>query len=154
MKMRPIQVTEEYLDTLCDWMLEWVAKESSLTVPQFIAEKGLGYPYLKYFAYCSPKVENTFEVMKAILHCRWIQLGMSQTKLPPHRAKMLMRYLRFYDSHALDVEDESKKAIAEATAVAEMQFTAEQYAKERLEQPFDQLYEQNDNKRRDSKKAE
>ena len=153
MRMRKVQVSEEYLDSLCDWMLNWVGQPESLTIPQFLADKGIGYPYLKYFCYISPQVENTFEVVKAILHCRWLLMGLSQEELPPHRAKMLMRYLRFYDSHALDVEDESKKAVAEAQTIAEMQFTSEQYARERLDEPFKGLYEKNDDKRRDSKKA-
>lgn len=154
MKMREVNVSDEYLDSLCEWMLEWVKDEKSLTIPQFLAHKGIGYPYFKYFVWRSPKVANTFEVVKAILNTRWLQKGLGNSDLPAHRAKMLMRYLRLYDSHALDVEEESRKAIAEAEVKADMRYFAESYAREKLDEPYRGLYDENVDKRRGSKKAE
>lgn len=148
MKMRPITVSSEYLDSLCEWMLEWVKKDDAYTVPQFLQWKGIGYPYLKYFCYTNEKVNNTFEIMKSILHNRWFHLAMKKDELPPHRAKMLMRYLRHYDSHGLDVEQQMKEAVAEAETKASMQVHAENYAREELQQPYRGIYDQNDHKRR------
>lgn len=152
--MREVNVSDEYLDSLCEWMVEWVKKDSSLTIPQFLAHKGIGYPYFKYFVWRSPKVANTFEVVKAILANRWVSMGLTKDDLPPHRAKMLMKFLRLYDSHALDVEEESRKAIAEAEVKADMRYFAEKYDREQLEQPYRGFYEDNVNKRRGSKEAE
>ena len=152
MKMREVQVSQEYVETLCEKMLEWVKKEDAYTIPQFLQWKGIGYPYLKYIVHTNPQACNTFEVMKAILNNRWLHMAMSKDELPPHRAKVLMRYLRLYDSHGLDVEEESRKQIVEAETKQQMQFLAEQYDRSDLEEPYRGIYEKNIDKRRSSTK--
>lgn len=151
--MREIQVSSEYVETLCEKMIEWVKKKDSYTIPQFLQWKGIGYPYLKYIVHTYPSAQNAFEVMKAILNNRWFHLAMSKNELPQHRAKMLMRYLRLYDSHALDVEEESRKNIAEAETKTQMQYIAEYYDRSDLTEPFKGIYDSNVNKRRDPKEA-
>lgn len=153
MKMRKIQVSNEYLDSLCDWLLEWVKMEDSLTIPQFLKWKGIGYPYMKYFCYISDRVNNTFEVVRAILHTRWLHMAMTQDNLPKHRANVLMRYIKYYDSHCMDIEQSIKEAEAEAKAITEMRITAENYARAELESPFSDFYEDNADKRRGGKEA-
>ena len=148
MKMQPIQVSPDYLQDLCEWMQEWRVKDDSYTVPQFLRWKGIGYNYMKYFCYQSEVVNNNFEILKATLHSRWINLAMTKDEIPSHRAKVLMRYLRLYDSHGLDVEKSMKEALHESAIIADMQRTADNYAREELQQPYRRIYEQNDNKRR------
>ena len=154
MKMREVQVSDEYIQTLCKKMLEWVKKPDAYTVPQFLQWKGVGYPYLKYLIHVYPQVCNTFEVMKSILNNRWFHMAMKEYDLPPHRAKVLLRYLRLYDSHALDVEEESRKKIAEVENKLHMQYIAENYDRSQLREPYKGIYEQNVDKRRGSKKAQ
>lgn len=153
MKARPIQVSEEYLETVCEWMIEFANKEDSYTVPQFVQFKGIGYQYIKYFCAINDKVSNTFEIMKSVLHNRWLLLAMRLEELPAHRSKMLMRYLKLYDSHGLDVELEVKSAIAEVETKTNMRVTADNYAAAELQQPYTGIYESNDNKRRGGDKA-
>ena len=80
-------------------------------------------------------------------------MALHKENLPHHRAKVLMRYLRLYDSHALDTEEESRKRIAEVETKLHMQYTAEKYDRSELTEPYRGLYEDNVNKRRGSKKA-
>lgn len=153
MKMRPITVSHEYLDTLCDRMLEWAVEEDAYTFPQFLEKQGLGYSYFKYFCYANDKVHNTAELVKAALHNKWMKLAMSKKDLAPHQRKILMTYIRNYDSQLLDTERELKEAAAEAEARTQMKITAENYANEELQQPYRQFYEENDNKRRGGDEA-
>lgn len=151
--MRHIQVSEEYLDSLCDWMLEWSAKKNSYTLPQFLDWKGLGFPYLKQFCSQSEKVRNTYEVMKARLHNRWLNMVLTLDELPAHRSKVVLRYIRLYDSHALFEEREMKRAVEETRALTEMKIYADNYAREELQQPYRGIYEKNDDKRRGGKES-
>ena len=153
MKMKPIQVSEEYLDTICEWLNEWVKKKTSLTISQFLEEKRLGYPYLKYFCHISDKVNNTFEVVKSILHNRWFNYGMRQHKLAPHKIKMLMKYLRHYDGYGLDIETQVKQAVAQAEVEAQMIPYIENYANDELSGPYQSIYDENDSKRKDEDQA-
>ena len=153
MKMRQIQVSEEYIETLCTKMLDWVKKSDSYSVPQFLQEKGIGYPYFSYIVHTNPTACNTFEVVKAILSSRWLHMAMTVDELPAHRAKVLMKYLRLYDSHAMHMEEESKKRIAEAEQKTQMQFLAEEYDRSELTEPYKAIYKTNLDKRRDKKKA-
>ena len=148
MKMRTYNVSEEYLESLSQEMLEWSLYESSLTIPQFLQLKGIGYPFLKYFIYASDLVCNAYEIMKSRLCNRWLEMAMTKDELPPHRAKVLMRYLRIYDSHALDLEQQSKQQLEEAKLRAETNYIVEKYERENLSQPYTSKYDDNVNKRR------
>tara|TARA_Y100000034_G_scaffold134987_1_gene205160 strand:- start:1393 stop:1854 length:462 start_codon:yes stop_codon:yes gene_type:complete len=153
MKMRAIQVSEEYLESLAQWMEEWVKLESSLTIPQFLKAKGIGYQYLKYFIYISPLVQNTFEVMKATLFTRWLDMAMSKEKMPAHRAGVLMRYIKYYDSHTFDLDQEARKEIASLEQQSELMYKAENYANEDLKGIHRELYDQNVDKRGSGEEA-
>lgn len=154
MKMAGLQVSTEYIEDLCEKMLEWVKNPKAYTVPQFLQWKGIGYPYLKHLIYAHPQVCNTFEVMKSILNNRWFHLAMKEKELPAHQSKMLLRYLNLYDSHALDVEEESKKRISEAQSRPHIRYTPEGYDRSNLTGPYEGIYERNVNKRRDKKKTQ
>jgi len=71
MKMRTYNASPEYLEDLCDQMLEWVKDPNALTIPQFLQKKGIGYPFFKYFVYASDKVCNTYEIY-AIVGYIWL----------------------------------------------------------------------------------
>jgi len=149
MKMRTYNASPEYLEDLCDQMLEWVKDPNALTIPQFLQKKGIGYPFFKYFVYASDKVCNTYEIMKSILCNRWLHMAMTKDELPPHRAKVLMRYLRLYDSHALDMEQMAKEQLEDARVASEMKYTLEKYDRKELSEPYKSIYNDNVNKRRD-----
>ena len=143
-----IQVTPDYLDDVAESMLEWAQRDDAYTIPQFLRLKGIGYSYMKHFCYKSELVRNTFDIVQAILHTRWFNLAMNQDEIPAHRVKVLMRYLRLYDGHGLDIEKSMKEAVDESAIIADMQRTADNYAKEELKQPYLGIYDENDNKRR------
>ncbi len=149
MRFDYIQVTPDYLDDLCDCMLEWAkGDEDAYTIPQFLRLKGIGYSYMKHFCYQSELVRNTFDIVQAILHTRWFNLAMNKNEIPPHRAKVLMRYLRLYDGHGLDVEKTMREAALDANTEADMRRVAQNYAREKLKPPYQKIYDENDNKRR------
>jgi len=151
--MQPVEVNSQYVTNLQNDMIEWVKGEDSLTIPQFLEWKGIGYPALKYIIHHYPEVANTFEVIKAILCNKWFNMAMTKDKLPTHRSKMLGRYVRWYDSHVLDMEEESKKRITEVETKTHLQYLAESYARSDLTEPYKEIYDDNVNKRGDSKKA-
>jgi len=153
MKMMEISVSDEYLDSVCEWMMEWVQKDDSLTVPQFLQWKGIGYPFFKYFVYRSSKVMNTFEVMKSILCNRWFHKAMYTEDLSPQRAKILFRYLRLYDSHGLDIEQIAREERVAVERKVDLQFAADNYAREKLDGEYQHIYQQNDDKRRGREKS-
>lgn len=153
MKSRTVSVSPEYLDSLCEWMEEWSKDENSYIIPQFLQKHGIGYPYLKYFVEQSPKVCGYFEVMKATLCNRWLDLSLKKDNLPPHRTKVLMRYLRIYDSHGFDMEQQSKEQIAAASKEAETKYIIENYGKQPIDKDYESHYSNNTNKRRDRKET-
>ena len=105
MRFDYIQVSPDYLDDLAGSMLEWAEREDSYAIPQFLRWKGIGYSYMQHFRYKSELVRNTFDIVQAILHTRWLNLAMTKDEIPPHRAKVLMRYLRLYDGLSVGREN-------------------------------------------------
>lgn len=146
-------VSHEYIDSLCEWLIEWAKLKDSWAMPQFFEKYNLGYPYFYYCCRVSDKAANTFEVAKCILHNKWLDLARKSKTLPAHQAKVLMRFLRYYDSHALDVEKQMKQSLVETQVRAQMEVTAENYARAELEEPYRKLYEQNLDKRGDREEA-
>ena len=151
MEMRQINVSDEYLDSVCEWLLSWAEKEDSFALPQFIQEKGIGYPFLKFFSHRSPKVHNTMEVVKAMLHTRMLKKIMVEHNMSNHQAKVLLRYLKIYDSHAYDMETQERMAVAEAEKKAEAFYAAENYANLPLEPQYEKIYQKNEQKKKDSR---
>lgn len=150
MKMRRIDVSDEYIESLGEWMLKWVKKPDAYTISQFLQYKGIGYPYFKYFIYEYPQLHNIYEVVKSILCNRWLKMALQQKDIPQHRAKVLMRYLRLYDSHGFDMEQEARQNVAAAEKTAELNYITENYARERLDGVYKQNYQKNVDKRRSS----
>ncbi len=154
MKMRRFDASDEYLDSLCEWMLEFAEKEDSLIIPQFLALKGIGYPFLKYFVSVSPKVANSFEIMKSKLCNRWLSKGLTMDNLSPHMAKVMIKYIRLYDSHGFDLEQEARQQIAVAEKTAEVKtIIAENYQDAKLDAKYETLYIDNTRKEQIVQKA-
>lgn len=154
MKMRRVQVSEEYLESLCEWMKVWPsAHEDNMTVPQFLRTHGIAYPFLKYFCYISEPVMAHFDLMKAELFSKWLLKALGKKKMSTVQEKVLLRYIRLYDSHGMDIEQESKEAIAAIEARVEKEYEAENYGNHQLSEPYQKLYDANDHKRRGETQA-
>lgn len=153
MDMCEINVSEEYIEHLCEHMLEWVQKPDAFTTSQFFQEVGIGYPYFKYFCHVFPSVNNTFDVMKSILCNRWIHFAMNNDEVPSHQVKLLTRFVRLYDSYGLDVEEGMRHRVAEAERTATFNYLSEKYDKQPLHRDYQKIYEENDNKRRGPEEA-
>ena len=147
-----IKVSEEYLDTVCQWLEEWVTKPSSLAIPQFLAEKGIGWKYFQQFRDLSPRVNNTFEVVIAQLHAKWMKYAFSKKILPKHLTSILMRYLRVYDDHAYQVEIAAKKEISENSSLNFVPYESKNYGNSSLQGIYKKFYKINEDKRRYQKK--
>lgn len=153
MKAKIIEVSDEYLDSLCDWMTSWVSNEKSLTLPQFLQSKGIGMFYFKYFLQISDKVANTYECMKYQLHSRWLDKAMNEKEMPAHQAKIMSKYLNLYDSHARDLVQQEKLAVAEVEKTVENNYRTDNYADRKLNGAYNTHFEKSLDKGRVSKKA-
>ncbi len=147
-RMRHIQVSDEYLETVCNWLEDWMKESDSWIIAQFLKKHGIGWSYFKHFLTISPKLKNIFEVAVATLCEKWVLYAMTKKNLPSHMQKVILRYLRVYDNHAYDLELESKKELAREETTAALDYVKEDYAKEQLEGVFKRIYELNSNKRR------
>lgn len=147
-KMAHVQVSEEYLDTVCQWLEKWGHQEDSWIIAQFLKKHGIGWSYFKHFLTLSPKLKNTFEVVIAGLCEKWVRYAMEKKSLPQHMQKIILRYLRVYDNHAYDMDLEAKKELAREETTATLDYVKEDYAREQLEGVFKRIYELNSNKRR------
>lgn len=146
--MQEVKVSEEYIDTVIDWIEEWGSKKSSMVIPQFLAEKGIGWKYFKQFLDISPKLHNAFQTVVCKLHSRWMDLAFEKKDLPRHLQAILMRYIKTYDDHAYEVEIAAKKEIAEETNFTFVKYGSENYAAAELQGIYKQMYNDNVNKRR------
>lgn len=146
MKPKIIEVSDEYLSSLCDWMLEWVTLEDSLTFPDFLQSRGIGLFYFKYFQQISDKVNNTYECVKYQLHNRWLKKAMTQTEIPAHQVKILNKYLNLYDSHARDLVQQDRLAVAEVEKTIEHHYSSDNYANSQLEPTYQVHFEKSANK--------
>ena len=84
------KVSAEYLDTICEWLEEWVENPSSMAIPQFLSHRGIGWGFFKQFLDMSPKLQNTFEVVVCELHSRWIDYAFSKKELSRHIQSILL----------------------------------------------------------------
>lgn len=151
--MREVPVSDEYLETICEWMIEWSKKEDSLVFPQFLEANGIGFPYFKYFTHVSQQVFNTFEIVKSVLCARWVMRAMTSSKMPAHQCKVMMKYIRIYDTHALDIEREMKISVAAVEKEVEIKFIADNYANAKLDRDYQKNYSDNTDQRRSGEKS-
>lgn len=149
-----IQVSETYIEQVGSWLINWVQKEDSYTLSQFIKEKGISYQFLKMMTYQSLELANTYDIVKSTLHTKWLKLAMEKDELPPHRAKVLMRYLRLYDSHGMDIELETRKAVAQVEMREQINYSVENYAGAPLEATYKLDYEKQANPAGSDKEAQ
>jgi hypothetical protein len=153
--MSKIQISEEYIETVCTWLMEWVDDPASMVIPQFLAKYGISWKYLKQMMHLAPCLNNTFEVVVSKLHARWIDLAFKKDELSRHLTSILMRYLRVYDAHAFDVEMTAKKEMQEANSGAQLiLYDAEDFKNIKLSGHFKDLYEKNVDRRRSRDQAE
>lgn len=143
-----VTVSDEYLETVCDWLEKWAAHKDSWIIAQFLKKHGIGWSYFKHFISISPKLENIFETTIAGLCEKWLLYAMKKESLPSHMQRILMKYLRVYDNHAYDVDQEAKKEIAREETADKNDYVKEDWAQKQLEGVFKDIYEYNTDKRR------
>lgn len=147
--MEKIQISPEYIETLCSWLEEWGNDPLSMVVPQFLSKHGISWKYFKAMKEAAPLLENTFEVVIAKLHTRWMELAFKKDDLSRHLTSILMRYLKVYDDHAFEIETKAKREIAEATSGVPLKvYESEDFKKLKLSGHFEEIYNSNVNRRR------
>lgn len=149
-----ISVSEEYIDTVCEWLETWVDHEDSWIIPQFLKKHGLGWTYFKAMLETCPQLLHTFENTIAGLCSKWMFYIKENPDMPKHMQKVVMRYLRVYDNHYYDVEKEAKKEVAQNTQVSVTNYAVEDYSKARLKGLYQSLYDENVSQRRSRKASE
>ena len=149
-----ISVSEEYIDTVCEWLESWADKRDSWIIPQFLKAHGLGWTYFQALVEMCPQLRHIFETTVAGLCSKWMQYAMEKTELPRHMEKILMKYLRVYDNHSYSVDLEAKKDIAQNTTIAVTNYAVEDYSKARLKGLYQSLYDKNAKQRRSRKASE
>lgn len=147
-KEKYVTVSEEYLETICEWLEKWADHKDSLIIAQFLKKHGIGWSYFKHFISISPKLENIFETTIAGLCEKWFLYAMNTDEIPFHKQKILMKYLRVYDNHAYDVDQQAKKEIAREETGSKTDYVKEDYTQKQLEGVFKHIYELNTDKRR------
>jgi len=152
--MEKIQISPEYIETVCSWLEEWEKDEKAMVIPQFLAKHGISWKYLKAMIEAAPLLQNTFEVVIAKLHAKWMELAFKKDDLSRHLTSILMRYLKVYDDHAFEIETKAKREIAEANAGVPLKvYESEDFKKLKLSGRFEEIYESNANRRRSSSKT-
>lgn len=150
----PISVSKEYISTVCEWLENWAAEKDSWIIPQFLKKYGIGWSYFEAMKSISPLLNYSFEVTVAGLAGKWLLYAKDKKELPLHMQKVLLKYMRVYDQHAYQVDQEAKKEIATNTKIAVTNYAVENYSKEQLEGLHKRIYDDNDNKRGSRKKVE
>lgn len=150
-KQKFVTVSEEYLETVCDWLEKWATHDDSWIIAQFLKKHGIGWSYFKHFISISPKLENIFETVIAGLCEKWLLYAMKKENMPFHMQKILMKYLRVYDNHAYDVDQQAKKEIAREETAPTHNYVKEDYTQHQLEGVFKHIYELNTDKRRNKR---
>lgn len=149
-----IKVSDEYIESLCQWLDEWSSSDEALTIPQFLAQYGIPWKHLDQIMNHHPLVDSAFQIAAARLHSRWLQKAIDTKKLSRHLSGIMFRYLEVYDSHAFKVKIDARRQIADTTPVTLNVYEAEDYKNLPLQDGFKKLYDQNANKRRSSTEAE
>lgn len=150
-KYQCVNVSDEYLETVCGWLNKWATQKDSWIIAQFLKKYGIGWSYFKHFLNLSPKLENIFEATMAALCEKWLLYAMEKKNMPQHMQRVLMKYLRAYDNHSFDMEKEAKKELASEETKAALNYVKEDYAQQKLEGVYKRIYELNTNKRRSRK---
>lgn len=142
-RSRAVDVKAEYLDSLCERLILWAENKKSLTIPEFLSQVRIGYPYFKYLIENSNKLCNAYEYAKSVLCVRWINRALNHEKMSQHEAKLVSRYVRLYDTHGLDLDQQQREALVEVEIRANQKYAVENYADARLSEPYHTEYERN-----------
>jgi len=148
-----ISVSEEYIDTVCEWLETWADHEDSWIIPQFLKKHGLGWTYFQAMIEMCPQLHHTFENTIAGLCSKWMLYAMNRSEMPRHMEKILMKYLRVYDNHAYFVDQEAKKEVAQNTQFSVKNYAVEDYSKARLKGLYKSIYDENVSQRRSRKSS-
>ena len=143
-----VNVSDEYLETVCKWLSDWSEESESWIIAQFLKKHGIGWSYFQHFLTLSPKLENIFETTISGLCEKWLFYAMKKKDMPPHMQKVVMKYLRVYDNHAYSVDIEAKKELAREETISGLEYVKEDYAQRELEGVYKRIYELNVNKGR------
>lgn len=124
-----ISVSEEYIDTVCDWLEKWSKQKDSWIIPQFLKKHGIGWSYFRGMIEAHPELHHVFEVTISGLCEKWFFYAMEKESFPKHMEKILMKYLRVYDSHAFFIEQEAKKEIEQSVKFSVTEYAIEDWSK-------------------------
>lgn len=124
-----ISVSEEYIDTVCDWLEKWSKQKDSWIIPQFLKKHGIGWSYFRGMIEAHPQLRHIFEVTISGLCEKWFFYAMEKESFPKHMEKILMKYLRVYDSHASFIEQEAKKEIEQSVKFSVTEYAIEDWSK-------------------------
>lgn len=139
---------EEYIESLGTWLIEWVQKPNSWVITQFLKEYCISWDNLNNLIYQDANLANVFGYVESALHVKWIEMAMSNEKMPAHKVKVLMKYLRVYDKHSWNLEIEAKRAVAREEMNTTHEFIRENYEGAELQGIYREFFETNANKRR------
>lgn len=149
------QASDEYLDKLNKTLWSWIEDNpDAYTFPEFLKSVRVGWSFFRWCVSMDPQLKNTFEVVQSILHGRWLKHAFMD-KIFSHREKVLLRYLRIYDAHSLQIERDMKAQVDSEVERAKIfaNYEVETYKNEQLEGKPAEIYEKNLNKRRSKKKT-
>ena len=104
-----IEFTDQDARKLCDRLMSWRAKSSSLQLSGFLRENGLRWRELKKLMIKFPDLGAEFDRTVHVLHARWCDLAFSPAgkNMSPPMVKAFVRYLRVYDDYGLEMEARS-----------------------------------------------
>lgn len=139
--------SEEYIDTICEWMQSFQKDSRNVFVPQFLMQHGIGWDYMHKLLESSERIRNTFDVMVAALCCRWMDLAMLRShNISKNYANLVTRYLTMYDGHAFSTQQKQgykHGGIQENGMEKRLQFEKENFADKRITKEYKQFWDAN-----------
>ena len=137
-------MSQEYVDTLIDWLEEWRKESSSFCVFQFLARYNIGWNLFKRYLKASERLNTAFETTLAWLADRWFDFGMKKDKLPKHQQALMEYYIKRYDLREWEKEIELRKDIAVLETQAAAKYVIEEWGQAELDGRFKEIYDKNE----------
>jgi len=128
------KVSAEYLESVTENLLEFADHPESWIVAQFLEKEKIGWKQFKSLMSIDEALHNAFEVTISKLCAKWLKRGLFSEKNTRLQEQLIMRYVRLYDNHGMDVEVMSKLIPEEATEPEERRVETYEDA------PLDPLY--------------
>lgn len=139
-------MSRQELDVLIKDLRSWRVSPKSLGIMQFCKQAEISWSTLSLLRKEFPRFNKEFEVTVAHLWDRWFEYFFAE-KIPPHRQRLIEKYISKYDLHIVEMELEAKKSLVHEEAKASIQVLSDNFANEPLEQPYKQMYERNEAKK-------